>query len=216
MAITRTLRRGRSGWRGRGLGITSAVVNGGLVYGSSPIGSVARPVVRPVGPARYINTSGSNINTNPITGNPSVPVGIEMNPNPEQFNPAGQDNWPTTYQGGGGSYVNTQNSSTTNLAQLTLLYQENPSSLTAAQWSQLQAAGVIPETVPYGDASLISGASAAALTSTPVTDTTTTTATSSILGTDPTNGATTILGIDWYWLAGGGVVLALLFRRKGR
>jgi hypothetical protein len=200
--MQRTLRKGRTGWRGRGLGVVSTVVNGSLVYGSSPIASrVTHPVVRPIGPARYIGpAAGSNIDTNPISttwgSTPNYP---------------GQPIY-----SGGGSYVNTQSASSTNLAQLTLLYQENPSSLTAAQWSQLQAAGIIPETVPYGDASLISGASAAALATAPTTDTTTAAATSTILGTDPTNGATTIFGIDWYWLAGGGVVLALLFRKKGR
>jgi hypothetical protein len=58
-------------------------------------------------------------------------------------------------------YANPLPTSQNNLAQLTLQYQNNPASLTAAQWSQLQAAGVIPSTVPYSDASLINPASSA-------------------------------------------------------
>jgi hypothetical protein len=46
---------------------------------------------------------------------------------------------------------------------------------------------------------------------------TTTTATSSIFGTDPSNGASTIFGIDWYYVVGGGVLAyALLFTKRGR
>lgn len=207
MPIMRTMRKGRGGWRGRGLGITSAIVNGGLIYGSSPVG---RP--RPVGPARYQPVSTSTVN------NPASPT---WGNNPARWNPSGQDNWPTYEAGAGGSYYGsgsqTSQSSQSNLAQLVLLYQSNPSSLTAGQWSQLQAAGVIPATVPYGDASLIAGSTSLTTESAPVAAAAPTAATStSFLGTDPTNGATTILGIDWYWLAAGLGLIFVFTQKRGR
>ena len=72
-------------------------------------------------------------------------------------------------------------------------------------------------TVPYGDASLIAGSTSLTTESAPVAAAAPTAATStSFLGTDPTNGATTILGIDWYWLAAGLGLIFVFTQKRGR
>jgi hypothetical protein len=168
------------------------------------------------------------------------------NPDPNQFPGPGGPGWGG---GGGGSYSggsstwgsssswgsgNPNNpTSQNNLAQLVLLYQSNPSSLTQAQWQQLQAAGVIPSTVPYSNAALVNPQASSAtgagaidpatgipyateLATAEAGDTTATAATSSIFGVDPANGASTIFGIDWYYVVGGGVLAYALFSKSGR
>ena len=152
---------GRRGRLGR-LGVNSAVVNGSLIY-SNPIAVSKTPVavrpkspiipVRPIGPARPVAiTNGSQ------TSNGSGIVPTVSNPWGGMYS--------NTYGGQpGGTYAgNPAQTSQTNLAQLTLLYQTNPSLLTQAQWQQLQAAGVIPSTVPYGDSSLITGTATSSTT----------------------------------------------------
>jgi hypothetical protein len=89
---------------------------------------------------------------------------------------------------------------------------------------------VIPGTVPYSNASLVNpNGSATSSAIDPATGvpyatelaeaqaaatTTTAAASSSVIGTDPTTGATTIFGIDWYWLAGGLVVLYMFTGKR--
>ena len=117
---------GRRGRLGR-LGVNSAVVNGSMIY-SNPIAvsrgrSVTTPA-RPIGPARPVAiTNGANPETGGngiVTSSPVQSVGIS--------NP-----WGGLYSGtyGGqpaGTYAgNPAQTSQTNLAQLTLLYQTNPS-----------------------------------------------------------------------------------------
>jgi hypothetical protein len=127
--------------------------------------------------------------------------------------------WQNPYAGGLAQQNPNNPTSQNNLAQLVLLYQSNPSSLTSQQWQQLQAAGVIPGTVPYSNAALVQpnpgsfpsvnagvNAAAAAIAA----------PTSSIIGTDPASGATTILGIDWYYVAAAGLAAIYFLQRRGR
>jgi hypothetical protein len=207
----------------RSLGVLSVPVNGSLVY-ANPV-SINRDVpvrgvpIRPVGPA--YPPGGVIAEVRPITP--------AWGSNPQQWGPG--------YSGG--SYVSTgyQNpnlpTSQNNLAQLTLLYQSNPSSLTPGQWQQLQTAGVMPATVPYSNAALVnpSGTTAAsgidpntgmpyaselAAAQAAAAGTSALTTSSSVLGVDPTSGATTIFGIDWYWVAAGGFLVLYLMSGKRR
>ena len=195
--------------RGRGLGVLSVPVGTSMVYSTSPVARAAVIPVRAVGPARPVMVSDSPAwNINPPRATPYSPA------------PPGMS-W-----GGGSSYsgYTSPNNPTNpnNLAQLTLQYQSNPASLTAAQWQQLQAAGAIPATVPYANASLVNPLSASNYAGSssgidPATGVAYSTelaaaqtgvaSTSTILGTDPVTGSTTILGIDWYWLAAAAVGL---------
>jgi hypothetical protein len=202
--------------RRRGMGIVALPVNGSLIYGDPVSGAarsaVAEPVFRAIGPARV----------EPIFNTPSV-----VPPTPSYPQPI----YGGSYYNYGGASNNP--SSANNLALLTQQYYSNPSSLTQAQWSQLQAAGVIPGTAPYADAAYANPASSISSSSAidPATGQTyaselaaaqaaaaaetTTPSSSSVIGTDPTNGATTIFGVDWYWLAGG-LVLLYVFTGKRR
>ena len=215
---------GRRGRLGR-LGVNSAVVNGSLIY-SNPIAVsrnpvAVRPLVRPIGPARPVAiTNGANPQTGGngiVSSSPVQSVGI---PNP----------WGGLYTGTyggqpGGSYAgNPAQTSQTNLAQLTLLYQENPSLLSPTQWQQLQAAGVIPSTVPYGDSSLIAGTATTAASSSSAIDPATgvpyatelaeaQAGSSSSIGTTLT---TAYAGVPLYAWLGGAVVLYFLMSGKRR
>ena len=145
---------------GRRLGVTSALVNGGLIYGSAV--SSTRAPVRPIGPARPISiTSNGGVIQNPIqvTG----PYGGK---NGSQYGGGYQSG---TEYGSGYQNPNLPTSSN-NLAQLTLQYQSNPASLTPQQWQQLQAAGVIPSTIPYSDASLVNPSASTATASSSAID----------------------------------------------
>jgi len=214
----------RGRMRGRrastGFGIVSTEVNGALTYGSPVIsrGPIAvREPVRPVGPSY-----------------PVGPVDPVYSGGPTQWggNPPQAGGWPGSGYGGGYGYSSYQNpnnpTSQNNLAQLAELYNSNPSSLTQQQWQQLQAAGVIAPTVPYSNASLVSGTSSAIDPATGIsyatelaemqasglTTTTTAASASSIMGIDPTNGATTIFGIDWYYLAAGLVLVYVMTGKR--
>ena len=201
----------------RGLGVLSVPVNGSLIYANPVISSrVSSPPVRQGGPAR------------PVI-NPDQPAAPIYQPQPQPWGGT-----PPQATGGSfyGSGYQSPNNPTTqnNLAQLYQLYLSNPSSLTAPQWSQLQAAGVIPSTVPYSNAPLVNPAGSLS-TSTAIDPATgvpyatelaaaqaaaTTGSASSVIGTDPTTGATTVFGIDWYWLAAGGLVLMYVMSGKRR
>jgi hypothetical protein len=148
--------RGRrlQGLRGRGLGVTSTMVNGNLEYGSdlvrSPVrGTIAYPVGIQQAPNRFYVTSPSY---------PSEPLQHPVAPyapiEPTWGAPAPVSTWGPVYQTPGYSAANNP-ANANNLAQLTLQYQTNPASLTAQQWQQLQAAGVIPSTIPYSNAGLV-------------------------------------------------------------
>jgi hypothetical protein len=84
-----------------------------------------------------------------------------------------------------------------NLAQLQQIYQTNPSALTSQQWSQLQAAGTIPSTLPQSDASLVPTTGSTALTT-----------------TDPTALGTTSTIPVWLYVVGGGLVLMMFMMKK--
>jgi hypothetical protein len=129
----------------QGLGVMSTMVNGNLEYGSAlvantptyraPVRStIAYPVTEPLTPI------------NPIYR----PVPIIQ---PAWGASPPSSSWGPVYQTPGYPANNPANAN--NLAQLTLQYQANPASLTAQQWQQLQAAGVIPSTVPYSNAGLV-------------------------------------------------------------
>jgi len=100
--------------------------------------------------------------------------------------------------------------SRSNLTVLAQMYATNPASLTADQWAQLQAAGLIPQTLPYSQASVVQ---AGATTAAPAPD-------PSTLATGSTDIGSTLSqnygGLAlWQWLAIGGAAY-LIFGRKGR
>jgi hypothetical protein len=102
-----------------------------------------------------------------------------------------------------------------NLAQMQQVLQSNPSALTPAQIQALQAAGTVPGTLPGTSASLVNStggaidpatgqsyaSEVAAANAAAASASSSATASGSILGTDPTTGATTIFGVDWYYVA---------------
>jgi hypothetical protein len=94
------------------------------------------------------------------------------------------------------------------LAQAMSVYNQNPGNLTANQWSQLQAAGVIPSTLPYSSAGQLATAAAA-----PAAATTTTTTTD--LGTEISD---FFSSIPWwgYAIAGVGAYFLFFSGKKGR
>ena len=200
-------RRGLRGAGRRGLGTLAVPVSGGMIYGSDVVARTGTryPIVRPTG--MPISNMG------PIGGSP----------------------WPTTYSpvwGAGYQPPRTYPMNNgTNLAQLQALAQSNPAALTPSQVQQLQAAGTLPGTLPAANSSLISTGSgaidpatgqtyASELASAQATLATATTPTtnplSAVIGTDPTTGATTVFGVDWYWLAGAAVAAYVLLGRRGR
>lgn len=225
----------------RGLGL-STMVNGTLTYGPTLVkGTAMRPVstrpvisnpvatapiVRPVGPARPVTPAwGSNP---PSATGGTTPAKLQN----------GQNWWQSqqqpTYGGNpqqpGFPTASDNPASSNNLATLVLQYQSNPSSLTQQQWQQLQAAGVIPSTVPYSNAGLVNPTASSTAASSDAIDPTTgvpyatelaaaqagltATTSSSVIGTDPTNGATTIFGVDWYYLAAGAVLLYMFMGKR--
>jgi len=208
-----------------------------------PVGPARVPTAPiQIGPAQPVTTNPSQPwGSNPPQwgGNPSpdgfpVAGGSQYGYSSEstQSGPGWSSTYGSSSQYGpssGGSNPNNPTSAN-NLALLTQQYYNNPSSLTQQQWQQLQAAGVISSTVPYSNASLVSPSGSASTSSAidPATGipyseelsaataaAATTTSTSSFVGTDPTTGATTIFGIDWYWIAGLAVV-AYAFTGKRR
>jgi hypothetical protein len=211
------------GKRRRTLGL-STMVRGGLTYGSAVVPS-SRGVM--VGQPRQWGggvAAGGGYATAPIQLGPMMPY--------DSSYPGLSTGYRSTY-GGSGSYGSGSSannpSSQNNLALLAEQYNSNPSSLTPQQWSQLQAAGVIPGTVPYSNSQYVNpSGSSSALSASGAIDPLTgvpyasevaaaaVPATSSFLGTDPTTGATTILGIDWYWLAGGLALVYMFTMKKGR
>jgi hypothetical protein len=116
---------------------------------------------------------------------------------------------------------------TTALQNAIQLLASNPASLSPAQFQLLQANGYIASTLPYSSLNQVApqGDNGAGLMAdsqsalTPAVDSSIVPMSSlgsSIFGTDAVNGATTVFGVDWYWLAGLGVGAYLLFKKKGR
>ena len=192
----------------RGMGTVSTMVGNSLVYGSSPTyGSARAPIIR--------SGWGRGIPPGVVMWGPSPPVSVTQN-------------YPPAWLTAGPSGIAAPAPGNLTLAQLQNLLNTNPGSLTPAQWQTLQAAGMVSGTVPYSSAGQVAptggaidpttgqpyaselaaaqaaGASAAA----PVAST--------IFGTDPVSGATTILGIDWYYLAGAAVLVYMFTGRRGR
>lgn len=227
--------RNLKGLRGRrGLGMVSTMVGGNLIvspprtYGSSGIV-----------PTKRVNWTGVNNPTSPIEIGPKET--LSTSPSQPGWGTTGPSSWggkggwggPNNGSGWGGpgggrgsqygygsqygQYGQNPNNpnSQNNLAQLTLLYQQNPSALTQQQWQQLQAAGVIPSTVPYSDASLVNPA---ASTSTAATGTTAPATTTAATGTTfAAELESSFAGIPvWMWLLGGGVLVFVLTSRGGR
>jgi hypothetical protein len=117
------------------------------------------------------------------------------------------------------------------LQQLLQIYNTNPSALTAAQWTELQQAGVIPSTLPYSSASLLPTSGSAVAAGNPL----------SSAGSDPQclalgmaggpypncSPATAAVPTDFFstqygpltgleWVLVGGGAYFLFFRKKGR
>lgn len=173
----------------------STMVNGSLIMGSDAVGrnGIRYPIIRPIAidPRMYPRIT-------PVWGGSYQPTG------PYQV------------------------SAPMNLAQLQQLAQSNPSALTPSQVQQLQAAGTIAGTVPPTSAGLINTSSAAIdpatgqtyaseLATAQAAATVPTTASSgSVMGVDPTTGATTIFGVDWYWLAAAAAGIFLFTQQRGR
>jgi hypothetical protein len=216
---------GRPRLRRGGLGMTSVRVGTGLVFGSSAIPAAVSNIRRPVavGPARWPGTGRSGV----IVG-PSYPV-LPTRTFPGYTPPTSQ--WgaqPPRWAGPGSGVWSASNpnnpnnpnnpSSANNLALLTQQYYSNPASLTAQQWQQLQAAGVIPGTVPYSNAGLVNPLSTTPNSAIdPATgipyaqelaaqQAAVATPASSVFGTDA-SGNTTIFGLPWYLVAGGAALL---------
>jgi hypothetical protein len=218
--------------RMRGLGDTAIVLaNGMRVSGSSPSSmlrrpAVARTVTRTVGTniqagcpqttmdAQVCSNQGGTMITGPApcytkacqkgSGTWALPAGsVVSNPAPARR--------PIGFQrpGGGGQVRQSQNNAL-NLAQLQSIAQTNPSSLTQGQWAQLQAAGTIPNTLPYSSASQLA-------TALPTTaDDTSLSTVSTDLSTTFSNALNTTYGPFplWGWLVAGGA--AWLFLGKHR
>lgn len=219
------------GRRNRRLGIVSQEVNGALIY-SSPVSGrqVTSRRLLPIGLARPVQVPISL--PTPVRIGPVAQPQPIWNPSPggSYYGNGGGYGRGNPWQGGQGSgYASNNPSSSNNLALLAEQYNSNPSSLTQQQWQQLQAAGVIPQTSPYSNASLVStGSSAidpatgqtyaselAAAQAAATASTSTIAASSSIIGTDPTTGATTIFGVDWYWIAAAlGLVYVFTGKRR--
>jgi hypothetical protein len=95
------------------------------------------------------------------------------------------------------------------LAQAMSVYNTNPGNLSANQWSQLQAAGVIPSTLPFSSAGQLASsaaatnAAAAAAAATPSTD----------IGTEISD---FISSVPWYVWAGGTVLVVYLMGGSGK
>jgi len=219
----------------RGLGASSAIVGGTLQVGPSI--SRAAPVMRPVGPARPVGPGAFSHAPTPVTS-PTNPPWRGRGGNGSQPAPLqnGQGWWQQNGQGGGygggggysgggnGGWTSDNPSSQNNLAQLLLQYQSNPSSLTAQQWAQLQAAGVIPSTVPYSNASLVNPTSVSSSAIDPATGVPYSTelaeAQELSATTASTSGISTALstlyaGIPLYiWLGGGALLFIVLSKRR--
>ena len=177
----------------RGMGVVSTMVGNNLVYGSSPVPPRSNLMRRwwGYGPQPPI-----------MWGGPSPPVYAPTNGGyPAQWSTVGPTGLPQQAPGA------------LNLAQLQNILNTNPGSLTADQWNTLQAAGLIAGTVAQTSAGLLPAAgSNPPVQAAPVAAP----ATSSILGVDPVSGATTILGIDWYYLAAAAIGLYAFMGRRGR
>src|SRR5271165_6067215 len=125
-----TRRRGmvRSMGRGHGLGTVATQVAGSLVLSSDPV----RPTYgNPANPMRPCPSWGCN-------GPPRL-INMPVNPPQNWYGP------PTPGSGSTGS----------SLSVAIALLQSNPSLLTADQWAQLQAAGLVASTLPYSSAGLV-------------------------------------------------------------
>jgi hypothetical protein len=203
MFITKR-RRGGLG-RVRGLGTVATQVNGSMVYSSDPVrGTISRS--RWGGPAQA---------TPPIIARPGGSVYPQSPVNP-------------AWSAGNSPYGSTpQNPTGSALATAQALLQANPSLLNATQWTLLQQAGLVANTVPYSSASQVNTSSgavdpatgqtyaselAAAQAGLATTAAATTTSTFDI----STMLSTAYLGLPLYlWLAGG-VGVYLFMGRKGR
>jgi len=234
-------RRAMSGWRGFGRlrDVCSVDVNGNRVCGPPPLGvalpsttSFLRrrvPITSPI--ARPQPVWGSN--PEPVWGSNPPGWNWTTGAKPPGWQGGGTANW--WNQQGNQNWWSQQNwqtpgSSTGQLsiAQLISMYQTNPSSLTPQQWSTLQAAGVIPSTLPYQSSSLVSTSGttatastndpqciAAGMTGGPYPNCTPAATASS--GTDLSSAFSSPIGglPLWMWLVIGGGVW-FLFVRKGR
>ena len=223
----------------RGLGATSAIVGNTLQIGPSispvsshgparrvtatPIFTPSSPVVPPVGPARRWNGSGGGAQPTPLQNGTSW-----WQQNGQNNGQGGNGGWGGgggNGGGGNGGWSSDNPSSSNNLAQLVLQYQANPSSLTEQQWQQLQAAGVIPSTVPYSNASLINSGASSSSAIDPATGQTyaselAAAQAAAAAGTTASSGISTALstpyaGIPLYvWLGGGALLFILLSKRR--
>ena len=207
-------------YKGRGMGLVSAPVAGGLVYGSSavPVGRPApyRPIGGPVPIVDPVRVVG------PVAVGPSG-----WNPPGWQQGPPGSYGSQNPWQNGGGSgWQNTGGQNSLSNAQALqaaqALYSTNADLLSPQQWTLLQNAGIIPSTLPYSSAGLVNTAATAASATSGAIDPTTgvpyatelaeaSASSSSGLGALSTDYS----GLPLYaWLLGGGVLLYVIMGKR--
>lgn len=236
MYLMRT--KNRRGLRRGGLG-AATMVNGSLVWGSSPI--TARPPIR-VLPGRTVAVA------HPVRAvGPAYPVNVPETTAAPTTTPApwtppwanggygGRGNgsgYGNGYGGGyGGSGWNAASSpygsqpNSTALATAQALLSTNPSLLTQQQWTMLQAAGLVSTSLPYGSASLVNPTAGTAAADTSAIDPATgipyaTELATAEAGSTSDIGTTlsaTYAGLPLYlWLVIGGGAALLLTRSGGR
>lgn len=213
----------------RGMGTVSTPVAGTIVFGSNPV----RPAPRPIAPIR--------VGPYPVRAvGPAYPISRPLAPLAPMY-PGWQNggSGPSTpdYTGGygsggygggngwsaGGSPFGSQPNSNS-LATAQALLASNPSLLTQAQWSQLQAAGLVSSSLPYSSASLVTTTAGQSVDASAI-DPATGVPYATELAAAQTGGTTdigttlseTVLGLPLYlWLAIAGGGFLLLSRSGGR
>ena len=115
-----------------------------------------------------------------------------------------------------GGNLNAQSLQTSgmNLAQLQALAQTNPSALTPGQLAVLQAAGTVASTLPYSSAASLATTAPSGIDPTTGISYAQEAATAAA-GTGSMDLSTAYAGIPlWGWLAGGGLAVMLIMKRK--
>lgn len=167
MLVTSRARKGYRGGLGstgrRRLGIVSTPVGTSLVFSSSPIARTVAPIRNVLIPA----TVATPVTIRPTWGSnpPRNVISPVVNPSWPQFGPTSPSGWQTGQNGSGygswnaqgnpyGSTPQNPNNSQA-LAAAQALLATNPSLLTQSQFTMLQQAGLVSNTLPYSSVSNI-------------------------------------------------------------
>jgi hypothetical protein len=225
----------------RGLGTIATAVNGSMILSSNPVGPTfgskpLRHVAPTLVPSPTIPTWGSNPPGPVWSGSGSTGTwqtggqGWQSGGQGWQANPGngGGGGWSAGGSVYGSSPLNPSGASTQALAAAQILLQTNPGLLTQQQFTLLQQAGLVSNTIPYSEVSQITPTSSALTTSTatvndpncvaagctggPYPNCTCAAAASSDLGTTL---STDYAGVPLYgWLAGGGLLLFMFMGKR--